>query len=218
MSSVLLDTPGFFARSLTDIQLLLRVLNVRDDVPPPSSSKPLSQCRFAYCKTAAWAKASIPDLERVWATSRHLLEQAGASVEDLDLGPDFKAAAIVLPTELKTFDHGLNFRNEYIDPEHRKHLDPILAEHVENKSGITKKQILHTMDTLAALRPKFDALAGGYDAVITPSIPGEAPQGTKTGDPRFNAMWTALHVPCVHVPGFAGENGMPIGLTLVAPR
>ena len=31
-------------------------------------------------------------------------------------------------------------------------------------------------------------------------------------------MWTALHVPSVNLPGFAGENGMPIGLTLVGPR
>jgi NCS1 family nucleobase:cation symporter-1 len=28
----------------------------------------------------------------------------------------------------------------------------------------------------------------------------------------------ALHVPVINIPGFAGENGMPIGLTLVAPR
>jgi Asp-tRNA(Asn)/Glu-tRNA(Gln) amidotransferase A subunit family amidase len=31
-------------------------------------------------------------------------------------------------------------------------------------------------------------------------------------------MWTILHVPCLNVPGFIGEDGMPIGLTLVAPR
>jgi Asp-tRNA(Asn)/Glu-tRNA(Gln) amidotransferase A subunit family amidase len=31
-------------------------------------------------------------------------------------------------------------------------------------------------------------------------------------------MWTILHVPCLNVPGFAGEDGMPIGLTVVGPR
>lgn len=31
-------------------------------------------------------------------------------------------------------------------------------------------------------------------------------------------MWTILHAPSLNVPGFAGENGMPIGLTLVGPR
>jgi Asp-tRNA(Asn)/Glu-tRNA(Gln) amidotransferase A subunit family amidase len=28
----------------------------------------------------------------------------------------------------------------------------------------------------------------------------------------------ALHGPCLNVPGFRGENGMPIGLTLYAAR
>jgi Asp-tRNA(Asn)/Glu-tRNA(Gln) amidotransferase A subunit family amidase len=31
-------------------------------------------------------------------------------------------------------------------------------------------------------------------------------------------MIQALHVPVISIPGFAGENGLPIGLSLVAPR
>lgn len=31
-------------------------------------------------------------------------------------------------------------------------------------------------------------------------------------------MWTILHVPAVNLPGFAGEDGLPIGLTLIKPR
>ncbi len=31
-------------------------------------------------------------------------------------------------------------------------------------------------------------------------------------------MWTILQVPCLNVPGFAGENGMPIGLSLIGAR
>jgi amidase len=31
-------------------------------------------------------------------------------------------------------------------------------------------------------------------------------------------MWTILHVPCLNIPGFEGENKLPIGLTLVGPR
>jgi Asp-tRNA(Asn)/Glu-tRNA(Gln) amidotransferase A subunit family amidase len=31
-------------------------------------------------------------------------------------------------------------------------------------------------------------------------------------------MWTILHVPCLNIPGFAGEYGLPIGLTLVGGR
>ena len=31
-------------------------------------------------------------------------------------------------------------------------------------------------------------------------------------------MWTILNVPCLNIPGFVGDNGMPIGLTMVGPR
>lgn len=31
-------------------------------------------------------------------------------------------------------------------------------------------------------------------------------------------MWTILQVPAVNIPGFAGSNSLPIGLTLVGPR
>lgn len=31
-------------------------------------------------------------------------------------------------------------------------------------------------------------------------------------------MWTILQVPCLNIPGFAGENGLPVGLTLVGAR
>lgn len=31
-------------------------------------------------------------------------------------------------------------------------------------------------------------------------------------------MWTILQAPCLNIPGFAGENNLPVGLTLVGPR
>ena len=31
-------------------------------------------------------------------------------------------------------------------------------------------------------------------------------------------MWTLLHAPALNVPGFTGENGLPMGLTVVGPR
>lgn len=106
--------------------------------------------------------------------------------------------------------------------EHRKDrskLDPELQDWVENKRVHSPRRQAEMRDRIAALRPVFDGLAGGYDAIITPSAPGEAPRGLQsTGDSRFCMMWTGLHVPAINVPGFAGSHGLPIGLTLIAPR
>ncbi len=57
------------------------------------------------------------------------------------------------------------------------------------------------------------------DVLITPSAGGIAPAGLEwTGDPSFNLLWTAVHVPCVTVPCGTGPAGMPLGIQLVAAR
>jgi amidase len=113
----------------------------------------------------------------------------------------------------------VNLLYESFDPSHRSVLDTHMIRWLENPDGVTKKDLLHAMDSIAALRPTFDRLAEQYDAIVTPSTFGSAPVGLEsTGDMRFNAMWTALHVPVLNVPGFASAEGMPIGLSLVAPR
>jgi len=75
------------------------------------------------------------------------------------------------------------------------------------------------LDRVAELRPRFDAMASEFDAVMTPSAPGEAPVGVAfTGDAIFNGLWTALHVPCISLPGLTGPHGMPVGIQLVGAR
>jgi Asp-tRNA(Asn)/Glu-tRNA(Gln) amidotransferase A subunit family amidase len=89
---------------------------------------------------------------------------------------------------------------------------------VENRDGYTRADLVAAYDHAGRCRTAFDAIAGEYDAVLTPSAKGEAPLGRHPGDAVFNRMWTLLHVPCVNLPSLPGPNGMPVGVTLVAPR
>ena len=71
--------------------------------------------------------------------------------------------------------------------------------------------------TFRRLEAAFPAMMEGLDALLTPSAPGEAPEGLSfTGDPVFNATWTALHVPCVTIPAGTGPKGLPLGVQIVA--
>ena len=80
-------------------------------------------------------------------------------------------------------------------------------------------RLLTAVDKAAALRPQFDRLARGYDAILTPSAPGEAPVGHHIlADPSFNGLWTLLHTPCITLPGLVGPAGMSVGIQLVASR
>ena len=58
-----------------------------------------------------------------------------------------------------------------------------------------------------------------YDAIVTPSAPGEAPSGHNVpGNAIFNGLWTLLHAPCITLPGLFGPQGLPLGIQLVARR
>jgi Asp-tRNA(Asn)/Glu-tRNA(Gln) amidotransferase A subunit family amidase len=39
---------------------------------------------------------------------------------------------------------------------------------------------------------------------------------SSTGDPRFNRLWTLMGNPCVNVPAFIAESGLPVGVQVIA--
>lgn len=217
-----LDTIGIFARSLADIELVAGIYRIVDTVSPVPP-KPLSKCRFRFIKTQAWDLApNSAELENAWKRGMEVLRTAGAEVEEEELGEEFdglvgkhSASRLVNVFEART--------NLLYEVSSRSRIDAIRWDTREIVEGKTEpcsaRQVTNAYDRLARLRPRIDEIAGGYDAIITPSAPSQATVGLdSTGDSRFCAMWTALHVPVVNIPGFAGEDGLPIGLSLVAPR
>jgi len=52
-------------------------------------------------------------------------------------------------------------------------------------------------------------------AIITLSAPGVAPEGTATGNPVFNSLWTLMGLPAINLPLLQSDGGMPIGVQLV---
>ena len=56
-----------------------------------------------------------------------------------------------------------------------------------------------------------------YDALLTLAAPGEAPLGlSSTGNAVFSAIWTLMGVPTITLPLLRGENGLPIGVQVIA--
>lgn len=75
------------------------------------------------------------------------------------------------------------------------------------------RQHCHTLrDTLTA---QMDDTA--IDLWITPAAPGPAPVGLQaTGNPNLNLPWTHTGMPALTVPAGVADNGLPLGLQLVA--
>jgi Asp-tRNA(Asn)/Glu-tRNA(Gln) amidotransferase A subunit family amidase len=92
------------------------------------------------------------------------------------------------------------------------------VDRVNNVAGFSRANLIDAYDAAARARMQFDRTAREFDAVLTLSAPGEAPQARTQGDNTLNRDWTLLHVPCINIPVALGPNRMPIGLTLTGQR
>lgn len=203
------------ARSITDIELIAKTLGVFRHQFPDLTYSNLAQCRFGFFVGELDHLAS-EGVKLVWKKSKAALIDAGAIVEDVDFGEEFtgwegedgKLGKIMnSAADVSTF-------KDYMV--HREQLPSAILNAAG--TGIPRQETVKIYDQLAALRPKFDEEAGQYDAIITLSTLVEPPRMSEDDVPDFGALWSCLHAPTLCVPGFAGINGLPVGLTMVAPR
>jgi Asp-tRNA(Asn)/Glu-tRNA(Gln) amidotransferase A subunit family amidase len=68
---------------------------------------------------------------------------------------------------------------------------------------------------VAEMRHEVERIFERHAFLLSPATPGPAPRGfDTTGDPAYNAPWTALGVPAITIP--VSADGPPIGLQITA--
>ena len=208
-----LDTIGVIARSVADCALVAGAVAGRDLGDP--ERKPGRAPRIGLCRSPAWAMAA-PETVALMERAAEVLARAGAVVEMRELPADFDAMAeahqVVMQAESAA---SMGWEMAF----HRGGLSDVLRERLEWGLAQGPDALDGARAVFARLQAGFPAAMEGLDILITPSAPGEAPEGLAwTGDPAFNALWTGLHVPCVSVPAGVGPAGMPLGIQVVGRR
>ena len=95
----------------------------------------------------------------------------------------------------------------------------VLRDRLAEAQAAPPARLAEARAAFHAAQDAFPAAIAGFDAVLTPAAPGEAPAGIHaTGEPTFNSLWTLLHTPCISVPVGAGPQGLPLGAQIVTPR
>ncbi|MFN4205236.1 MAG: amidase [Agrobacterium albertimagni] len=205
------DTVGWYGRSVEDVGLLAAVLGLdepRDDRPLPA------QLRVGIT-SGPYADRLEPESRLALELSKARLEDAGHTVEVLELPPEFaeldRHHRVILHREGQAA-----FRN--LARRHGSQLHDDFHHRVENRDGSTLSDLARAYDAMALGRISFDHLMQDFDVVVVPSAPGFAPVGRRPGDPVFNASWTLLGVPCLNLPTPLDAPSLPIGVTLIASR
>jgi Asp-tRNA(Asn)/Glu-tRNA(Gln) amidotransferase A subunit family amidase len=208
-----LDTIGVMARSVADCALLAGAIGRRDLGDPDRN--PGHAPRIGLCRSPVWDQAA-PETVALWDRAAAALARAGAALAERELPAEYAALGSVHPLVMnaesaRSMAWELAFRRSGISEVLRERLDWGLAQGTPALDA--------ALGTLKRLQDGFPAVLEGLDVLVTPAAPGEAPEGLGwTGDPAFNAYWTALHVPCVTVPAGTGPKGLPLGIQIVGRR
>src|SRR6056297_141930 len=223
MQSPTLDTVGVFARTPTDTALLSEVLMGHDagdtaTAPQPTpallntaQSKPLVKPVFALVKPPGWAEAD-PQLH---AAFDELAEALGEQVFEAPLPKAFEEAAEV--RERINFAEMARYYYRY--SKQMDALGPRTQEALTKGNATLARDYLAALDWPDVLYAGLDEIFERCDAILCPAATGPAPEGLEfTGSAIFNGLWTLTGVPAVTVPAFTAENGLPMGVQMVAAR
>lgn len=97
---------------------------------------------------------------------------------------------------------------------------PRTAELIEEGQAVSKKDLGEARQMPRELREKLETKMRetGIDLWVTPAAPGPAPRGlASTGNPAMNLPWTNAGMPSISIPAGKANNGLPLGLQLIAP-
>jgi Asp-tRNA(Asn)/Glu-tRNA(Gln) amidotransferase A subunit family amidase len=205
-----LDTVGVMARSVADCALFAGAVSGRDlgDL----EQRPERAPRIGICRSPAWSGA-LPETKALLPRVASALARAGASVADRELSPEVAAVADAHPIVMNN-ESGRALGWELANA--REQISEGLRERLEFGLSRSEATVNEAHAAFDRAQRAFPVCMEGLDALVTPSAPGQAPDGLEwTGDPAFNLVWTSLHVPCVTVPAGTGPDGLPLGIQIV---
>ena len=219
-----LDQIGVFGGTVEDVALLAQELMMFDPrdramrpAPRPNllsvaSQDPPVEPRLGFVQTPVWNQAS----QSTQQTFVRLVAQLGPRVAEIPLPSIFDTAHAVHRTVMEP-ELALHYHTEYSTG--KDCLSPTLREIIERGRAVPATDYLRALEQIPRLADALDDALAGFDAVLTPATPSEAPFGLQsTGSPIFCTIWTLCGVPALSMPLLRGADGLPLGVQLVAPR
>jgi amidase len=203
------DTIGHLCRTVEDAALFWRVLVGKAEQPLNVAS---CSPRVASFRTHHWHRAKEETLKAISSTVSRL-EKLGCVVPEIVVPEGFDGLSSARKT-INDYERARALSWEW--QAHRSQISAQLAAVITNGLSISYDQYLQGKMEVARWRGWFNEAMADYDAVLTPVVDGEAPDGLEsTGSSAFQETWTMFHGPAISLPLCKGPNGLPVGIQLV---
>jgi Asp-tRNA(Asn)/Glu-tRNA(Gln) amidotransferase A subunit family amidase len=204
-----LDTAGLIAVGVADVACAVSAICGRDY--RVDGGVPLEP-RIALVRTDRWSEAS-EEMQAAVETALRAAEFAGAGVMELALPPIFEHAYRAHAT-IQQYQGCRSMAFEYGQWRHQ--LSPALRAAIEAGAAVTTAAFEDALRVANSARKALADLMAETDVLLTASALGAAQKGlTSTGTSEFNRLWTLLGTPCINVPGFVDDTGLPLGVQIV---
>ncbi|MER6470171.1 amidase [Streptomyces collinus] len=230
-----LSHAGPMTRDAADAALLLDVIGVPDPrdwsalpAPPESFRAVLDQgvrgLRVAYSPTLGGQVAVRPGVAAAVRRAVAGLADLGAYVEEAD--PDFSDPVDAFHT---LWFSGAARLTQSFSPNRRRLLDPGLREICAQGARLGALDYLAAVDVRMDLGRRMGRFHERYDLLVTPTLPvtafeagREVPAGSGlrrwTGWTPFTYPFNMTQQPAATVPVGVDDDGLPVGLQVVAAR
>ena len=223
-----LDTVGVFARNLEDLALIADVLmrydgQDSDMVPtaPPCISTVMEQAvpaqpHFAFVRTAKWDQVEQSSKDGFRELMDAVNKKTDGSIDIVSLPTVFDDLHDHHRTIMEA-DLAKSFAGEYSDGKAK--LSTVLCEMIERGQKISTTDYASSVAKIKEYGDILKLMFEDYDAILTPSASGPAPQGLEsTGSPVFSTIWTFCGNPAINLPLLQSSNDLPVGVQVVADK
>ncbi|MEI6468690.1 MAG: amidase [Betaproteobacteria bacterium] len=201
------DTIGILARNVADVAFFtFGMFGDKDSLKSPHSP------RIGICLSNQWSHASTEITESIDRLVIKL-ENAGAIISTIKL-PNELEDLVDIQSKVFAFEALRTLAYERIN--FSECLSPRLNTRLQGGVEISLTDYLQMRGQIMRSMQKVSRLFKNVDVLLYPSAEGEAEIGLlNSGSPRFGAIWTLLHLPCISIPIDFGSTGLPLGAQLI---
>lgn len=215
------DHVGLMARGVEDIALGLLAVAGRDPDDPSSSREPVPDYLAALTRRHPprvglvrefFLERATAEVARVTTEAADRLARAGATIEEVKLPPSFRAvhaaAHLIMRSDTASIHAELHAQKADL-------YRPAIRSAIEMGMLLPGDLYVRSLRIRRQFRQELAPLLARHDALLTPTTPAPAPEGTATGDPLFQVPWSLSGLPSITLPCGLAASGLPLGIQLV---